>query len=96
MVYGIFAAILVASGVLLYVGTIGLKGDKKGDELYKEGGELQNLSGVVYQRCASAHDRCSSRSAAAGRSRTESTGQDSTSTALFARLMELAFALSRS
>ncbi len=39
VVYGIFAAILVASGVLLYVGTIGLKGDKKDDELYKEGQE---------------------------------------------------------
>jgi hypothetical protein len=41
VVYGIFASILVASGVCLYFGTIGLKGDKKGDELYKEGGELQ-------------------------------------------------------
>jgi hypothetical protein len=38
-VYGIFAAILVASGVLLYFGTIGLKGDKKDDQLYKEGQE---------------------------------------------------------
>jgi hypothetical protein len=36
VVYGIFASILVASGVLLYVGTIGLKGDKKEDQLYKE------------------------------------------------------------
>ena len=36
VVYGIFAAILVASGVLLYFGTIGLKGDKKDDQLYKE------------------------------------------------------------
>jgi hypothetical protein len=41
VVYGIFASILVASGIFLYLGTIGLKGDKKGDELYKEGGELQ-------------------------------------------------------
>ncbi|MGA9154916.1 MAG: hypothetical protein WBZ36_30400 [Candidatus Nitrosopolaris sp.] len=41
VVYGIFASILVASGVCLYLGTIGLKGDKKGDELYKEGGEVQ-------------------------------------------------------
>ncbi|MFZ0515232.1 MAG: hypothetical protein WAM14_26785 [Candidatus Nitrosopolaris sp.] len=39
-VYGIFAAILVASGVCLYIGTIGLKGDKKDDQLYKEGEEL--------------------------------------------------------
>jgi hypothetical protein len=37
VVYGIFAAILVASGVFLFVGTIGLKGDKKEDQLYKEG-----------------------------------------------------------
>jgi hypothetical protein len=36
-VYGIFAAILVAAGFFLVIGTIGLKGDKKGDELYKEG-----------------------------------------------------------
>ncbi|HEY5630584.1 MAG TPA: hypothetical protein VIR31_00510 [Nitrososphaeraceae archaeon] len=36
IVYGIFAAILVASGVLLYVGTIGLKGDKKDDGVYSE------------------------------------------------------------
>jgi hypothetical protein len=41
VVYGIFASILVASGVCLYLGTIGLKGDKKGDELYKQGDELQ-------------------------------------------------------
>jgi hypothetical protein len=41
VVYGIFASILVASGVCLYLGTIGLKGDKKEDDLYKEGGELQ-------------------------------------------------------
>ena len=41
VVYGIFASILVASGVCLYFGTIGLKGDKKGDELYKEGGGLR-------------------------------------------------------
>jgi hypothetical protein len=39
-VYSIFAAILVASGVCLYVGTIGLKGDKKDDQLYKEGEEI--------------------------------------------------------
>jgi len=41
VVYGIFVSILVASGVCLYLGTIGLKGDKKEDELYKEGGELR-------------------------------------------------------
>ena len=41
VVYGIFASILVASGVCLYLGTIGFKGDKKGDELYKDRGELQ-------------------------------------------------------
>ncbi|MFY9797574.1 MAG: hypothetical protein WAK17_10905 [Candidatus Nitrosopolaris sp.] len=39
-VYGIFAAILIASGVFLYIGTIGLKGDKKEDQLYKEGEDL--------------------------------------------------------
>lgn len=39
IVYGIFAAILIASGFFLYVGTIGLKGDKKEDQLYKEGEE---------------------------------------------------------
>ena len=38
--YGIFAAILIASGVFLYIGTIGLKGDKKEDQLYKEGEDL--------------------------------------------------------
>jgi hypothetical protein len=32
-VIGMFAAILVASGVLLYIATIGLKGDKKEDQL---------------------------------------------------------------
>lgn len=40
-VYGIFAALLIASGILLYVGTIGLKGDKKDDDLYKEDKEIQ-------------------------------------------------------
>ena len=30
-VIGMFAAILVASGILLYIGTIGLKRDKKED-----------------------------------------------------------------
>ena len=34
-VYAMFAAILVASGFFLFVGTIGLKGDKKEDELHK-------------------------------------------------------------
>jgi hypothetical protein len=32
-VIGMFAAILVASGILLYIGTIGLKRDKKEDRL---------------------------------------------------------------
>jgi hypothetical protein len=36
IVYGIFAAILIASGFFLYVGTIGLKGEKKEDQLSKE------------------------------------------------------------
>jgi hypothetical protein len=40
-VYGIFAAILVASGILLYIGTIGLKGDKKSDEPHNEDKEIQ-------------------------------------------------------
>lgn len=40
-VYGIFAALLIASGILLYVGTIGLKGDKKDDDLYKEDKQIQ-------------------------------------------------------
>ncbi len=40
-VYGVFAALLIASGILLYVGTIGLKGDKKDDDLYKEDKEIQ-------------------------------------------------------
>jgi hypothetical protein len=31
-----FAVILIASAVLLYFGIIGLKGDKKDDQLYKE------------------------------------------------------------
>lgn len=38
-VYGIFAAILFASGACLFFGTIGLKGDKTEDRLYKEGKE---------------------------------------------------------
>jgi hypothetical protein len=33
-VYAMFAAILVASGFFLFMGTVGLKGDKK-DELHK-------------------------------------------------------------
>lgn len=41
VVYGIFAAILVASGILLYVGTIGLKGDKEDDEPYYQDKEIQ-------------------------------------------------------
>jgi|GraSoiStandDraft_41_1057321.scaffolds.fasta_scaffold99278_3 hypothetical protein len=32
-VIGMFAAILVASGILLYIGTVGLKRDKKEDQL---------------------------------------------------------------
>ena len=40
-IYGIFAAILVASGILLYVGTIGLRGDKKDDELYNKGEDIR-------------------------------------------------------
>ena len=40
-VYGIFGALLVASGILLYVGTIGLEDDKKNDELYNEGKGIQ-------------------------------------------------------
>jgi hypothetical protein len=35
-IIAMFAVILVASAVLLYFGIIGLKGDKKDDELYKE------------------------------------------------------------
>jgi hypothetical protein len=31
-----FAAILVASGILLYIGTIGLRGDKKDEQLKQE------------------------------------------------------------
>ncbi|MHB8545187.1 hypothetical protein [Candidatus Nitrosotalea okcheonensis] len=34
-VYGMFAAILVAAGFFLFVGTIGIKGDKKEDDLHK-------------------------------------------------------------
>ena len=34
-VYAMFAAILVASGFFLFMGTVGLKGDKKEDELHK-------------------------------------------------------------
>lgn len=34
-VYGMFAAILVAAGFFLVVGTIGIKGDKKEDEMHK-------------------------------------------------------------
>jgi len=41
VVYGIFASILVASGILLYVGTIGLKGDKKDDQVYYADEEIQ-------------------------------------------------------
>jgi hypothetical protein len=39
-VYGIFAAILVAAGFFMYMGTIGIKGDKKEDQLHKS--ESQN------------------------------------------------------
>jgi hypothetical protein len=41
VVYGIFASILVASGILLYAGTIGLKGDKKDDQVYNADEEIQ-------------------------------------------------------
>ena len=34
-VYVMFAAILVASGFFLFMGTVGLKGEKKGDKLHK-------------------------------------------------------------
>jgi hypothetical protein len=34
-VYGMFAAILVGAGFFLFVGTIGIKGDKKEDDLHK-------------------------------------------------------------
>ena len=34
-VYAMFAAILVARGFFLFMGTVGLKGDKKEDELHK-------------------------------------------------------------
>ena len=35
-VIGIFAAILIASVVFLYIGTIGLKGDTKKDEVKQD------------------------------------------------------------
>ncbi|MGI0060830.1 MAG: hypothetical protein ACREBA_00080 [Nitrosotalea sp.] len=34
-VYAMFAAILVASGFFLFLGTVGLKNDKKEDQLHK-------------------------------------------------------------
>lgn len=34
-VYGMFAAILVAAGFFLFIGIVGMKGDKKEDELHK-------------------------------------------------------------
>ena len=34
-VYAMFAAILAASGFFLFIGTVGLKGDKKEDEMHK-------------------------------------------------------------
>jgi len=34
-VYAMFTAILVASGFFLFMGTVGLKGNKKEDELHK-------------------------------------------------------------
>lgn len=34
-VYAMFAAILVASGFFLFLGTIGIKSDKKEDQLHK-------------------------------------------------------------
>ena len=35
-IIAMFAVILVASAVLLYFGIIGVKGDKKDDQIYKE------------------------------------------------------------
>lgn len=35
-VLAMFAAILIASAVLLYFGIIGIKGDKQEDQLYKD------------------------------------------------------------
>jgi hypothetical protein len=37
-VIAMFTAILVASGVLLYIGTIGLKSDKKDEQIKREEG----------------------------------------------------------
>lgn len=37
-VYAMFAAILAASGFFLFLGTIGIKGDKKEDQLHKSEG----------------------------------------------------------
>ena len=34
-VYGMFAAILVAAGFFLFIGIVGMKGNKKEDELHK-------------------------------------------------------------
>ena len=34
-VLAMFAAILAASGFFLFLGTVGLKGDKKDDEMHK-------------------------------------------------------------
>jgi hypothetical protein len=35
-VIAMFTAILIASAVFLYIGTIGMKSDTKDDQLYKE------------------------------------------------------------
>ena len=40
VVYGIFSAILFAAGFFMFMGTIGLKGDKKEDQIHKP--ESQN------------------------------------------------------
>lgn len=34
-VYGMFAAILIAASFFMYMGTIGIKGNKKEDQLHK-------------------------------------------------------------
>ncbi len=34
-VYAMFAAILVAAGFFIFMGTVGLKGEKKEDQLHK-------------------------------------------------------------
>ena len=41
-VIAMFIAILVASGVLLYIGTIGLKGNKKDEQIKQEEDQKAN------------------------------------------------------